>query len=94
MSVEITTEQLNKLLSDTVTAALLAIQTTPAIPQASQPVNEGTRSQTKKPDRPLLEQGIDDAQWQFFTEEWKLYKQMANLTVARIINTELRSCCS
>ena len=95
MSVQITTEQLNKLLADTVTAALQASQGTQVTSDA--PITESnptSRTQAKKPDRPALDQGIDDLQWQFFTEEWKLYKRMANLTANIDIVDELRSCCS
>ena len=96
MAIQITTEQLNKLLADTVSAALQSSQPTSNMqnPVEGNLASPTIRSHTKKPDRPTLDQGIDDSQWHFFTEEWKLYKRMSNLTDANDIVDELRSSCS
>ena len=88
MSVTLTSEQLSQLITDAVSAA--ALQSNTSTDESTAQVN---RSSRRKPDRPSLNQGVDDAQWQFFVEEWNLYKRMANLQDEHI-GDELRLCCS
>lgn len=54
----------------------------------------GSQPNTKKPDRPTLDQGMSETDWLFFIDEWKRYKTQANLSSSSHILPELRNCCS
>lgn len=51
---------------------------------------------TKRPDRPLINSGIDDREWMLFTDTWSRYKTMigAQDGDADTIRMELRTACS
>lgn len=117
MAIELTPEQLSKLIADTVTATLQATPVNsplPAVPVAQganwhavyhpqgRIVDIGTQfaacdiidcSSTKTPERPTLDQDLDEVQWQSFLEEWDQYKRMARVQENRI-SVELMLCCS
>ena len=66
---------------------------------ASQNLNDATVSTkyaTKKPDRPLINAGIDDREWSLFIDTWTRYKRMCNLSAANVetLRLELRASCS
>lgn len=59
--------------------------------------SNGTRNDsvnTKKPDRPVISLNMSEAQWSFFLDEWRIYKNQANIITDAQIVPELRSCCT
>ena len=46
-----------------------------------------------KPDRPSVDLGISEAQWDFFSDEWRIFKLRANID-ATVAKLELRAACS
>ena len=71
---------------------------TPATPDATPvaTVGDGPRYKTKRPDRPVINAGIDDREWALAKDSWVRYKQMCNLsdTDVNAIRLELRASCS
>ena len=69
----------------------------PASTAAQQP-RAPAPSNTKKPDRPIMQLGVGDEQWLFFTKEWEFYKSRANLNLPTTPTSEIASelwwCCS
>lgn len=56
----------------------------------------GNAGKPKKPDRPTVNNNIDDREWALFIDAWSRYKQMCNLMQADVgtVRLELRACCS
>ena len=69
-------------------AALTAVQQ-----QATANNTQATRSRLKGPERPDVDLGFSETQWEFFKDEWGQYKRRAVLRADQI-NDELRACCS
>ena len=58
-----------------------------ATPTATPPVtteSDGPRYKTKRPDRPVINTGIDDREWALAEDSWTRYKQMCNFTLISI----------
>ena len=53
-----------------------------------------TVGQTKKPDRPVVNAGINDREWALFMDTWARYQRMANINDADTLRMELRASCS
>ena len=53
-------------------------------------------NKTKRPDRPVVESGIDDREWALFQDSWKRYKHMANIELTNVntLRMELRAACT
>lgn len=53
-------------------------------------------SKFKKPDRPVINAGIDDREWALFLDSWSRYKSMVGVAVTDVatIRQELRTACS
>ena len=83
-TIELTAERLNDIISGAITAALTANNST---------ATPSNGSNIKKPDRPSVDLDINDNQWSFFLDEWKLYKRRSNLQESDIVD-ELRSSCT
>ena len=49
---------------------------------------------TKKPDRPIINAGMDDREWAVYLDSWSLYKNMTEMTDANKLRMELRASCS
>ena len=51
---------------------------------------------SKKPDRPVINAGIDDREWAIFTDTWSRYKRMIGISAANVdmLRMELRESCS
>ena len=49
---------------------------------------------SKKPDRPVINNGIDDREWAFFIHTWTTYKTMINAVDIAFIRNELHAACS
>ena len=49
---------------------------------------------TKKPDRPIINAGMDDREWAVYLDSWSLYKNMTEITDANKLRMELRASCS
>ena len=65
--------------------------------QQNQRISRGDK--TKKPDRPVINAGIDDREWAVFIDTWSRYKNMIGVNAdegdnAGIIRMELRTACS
>ena len=73
-----------------------AADATPAAPIPQAPIvnNTGHSFKSKKPDRPIISQGMDDREWAFFKDTWNRYKTMIGITDAAAIRLELREACS
>ena len=58
--------------------------------------SDGPRYKTKRPDRPVINTGIDDREWALAEDSWTRYKQMCNFTPTDVdaIRLELRASCS
>ena len=58
--------------------------------------DNGRRYGTKKPDRPVINAGIDDREWVLFLDTWQRYKTMVKISATDIASTrlELRTACS
>ena len=54
----------------------------------------GNASSTKKPDRPVIESGSSDSDWQLFLDTGTRYKRMSRITSLVEVTMELRACCS
>ena len=56
----------------------------------------GTRqtNQTKKPDRPTVDSGMNDREWALLEDSWSRYKKMTNIVDLETIRMELRAACS
>ena len=56
----------------------------------------GTRqtNQTKKPDRPTVDSGMNDREWALLDDSWSRYKKMTNIVDLETIRMELRAACS
>ena len=65
--------------------------TTPITTESDTP-----RYKTKRPDRPVINAGIDDREWALVKDSWVRYKQMCNFseTDVDVIRLELRASCS
>ena len=51
-------------------------------------------SRTKKPDRPVINAGMDDREWAVYLDSWSLYKNMTGINDANVLRNELRASCS
>ena len=60
----------------------------------NQGAGDNTTTKAKRPDRPVINSGIDDREWALFLDTWSRYKQMIGATDAAIIRMELRAACS
>ena len=49
---------------------------------------------TKKPDRPIINAGMDDREWAVYLDSWSLYKNMTEITDENKLRMELRASCS
>ena len=76
----------------------LRTETTPPDNQPAPVTMEGdtSRYKTKRPDRPVINTGIDDREWALAKDSWVRYKQMCNFseTDVNAIRLELRASCS
>ena len=77
-----------------------AAEATPAAPiqQASvaAPILNNTAQasfKSKKPDRPVISQGMDDREWAFFKDTWNRYKTMIGIADVATVSLELREAC-
>ena len=65
---------------------------------AATPANNEVNSsyKPKKPDRPVINPGMDDREWALFTDTWTRYKIMANVPANDVAATrlELWAACS
>ena len=52
------------------------------------------RRKTQRPDRPVINAGIDDREWSLFEDTWSRYKRMVGITDVETIRMELRASCS
>ena len=54
------------------------------------------KSRSKRPDRPVINAGIDDREWELIREAWTRYKQMCEIDDTDVVNIrlELRASCS
>ena len=57
-------------------------------------VNNNNASKAKRPDRPVINAGIDDREWTLFLTTRSRYKRMIGATELAMIRTELRAACS
>ena len=48
---------------------------------------------TRCPDRPMIDSGMNDSEWEVWLDSWKRYKSMTKIGELDMVN-ELRSCCS
>ena len=63
--------------------------------QQQQPnLHQGGRSRTKKPDRPVINAGMDDREWAVYLDSWALYKAMTEIADESKLRMELRASCS
>ena len=55
-----------------------------------------SRYKSKKPDRPIINAGLDDREWVLFLDTWERYKTMVGFATGdvSVIRMELRTCCS
>ena len=83
-------EQMERLHTEN---ARLRDEATNATPQETSN-RARTAGQTKKPDRPVVNAGINDREWALFLDTWARYKQMANVTDTDMLRMELRAACS
>ena len=81
MTVELTQEALQQLLQGAVTAAIQASHVT------------GAQTRTKHAERPEVDVGYSESQWDFFVDEWRTYKRRTALPADKIVD-ELRASCS
>ena len=44
----------------------------------------GTKIKTKRPDRPVINAGINDREWALFDDAWSRYKKMVGVTAADV----------
>ena len=51
-------------------------------------------TKAKRPDRPVINAGIDDREWTLFLDTWSRYKHMIGATDLVTIRMELRAACS
>ena len=51
-------------------------------------------TKAKRPDRPVINAGIDDREWTLFLDTWSRYKHMIGATELVTIRMELRAACS
>ena len=68
-------------------------------PPAAAPVTtegDAPRYKTKRPDRPVINTGINDREWALAKDSWVRYKQMCNFSETDVdaIRLELRASCS
>ena len=58
--------------------------------------NTNSRGKSKKPDRPIINAGIDDREWALFIDTWTRYKSMIGVdgTDVVVVRQELRTACS
>jgi hypothetical protein len=57
-------------------------------------VGDNTGTKAKRPDRPIINAGIDDREWALFLDTWARYKLMIGATELTMIRMELRAACS
>ena len=62
-------------------------------------VASGEKRKTQRPDRPVINAGIDDREWSLFKDTWSRYKQMIGVSSETLgdvetIRMELRASCS
>ena len=62
--------------------------------QNNQNAGENTTSKAKRPDRPIINIGIDKREWALFLDTWSRYKLMIKATDLETIRMELRAACS
>lgn len=87
-----TAEQVTQLLG------LMQQQLTLMQGQQTRP-DSGQAGKSKRPDRPIIEAGIDDREWALFQDTWGRYKKMIGVVstapgYAETIRNELRSSCT
>ena len=73
-----------------------SVQHTPTPPVASAPTTPNaphSATKLRKPERPTVDLGISEAQWDFFADEWRIFKLRAD-TDAAVAKLELRAACS
>ena len=56
--------------------------------------NQTNNNRTKKPDRPVINAGMDDREWAVYLDSWSLYKNMTGITDPNTLRMELRAACS
>lgn len=54
----------------------------------------GDRRKTQRPDRPVINAGIDDREWSLFKDTWSRYKRMIGVNDVETIRMELRASCA
>ena len=85
--------------SDTVANAVLLLQIhaiahqQASAPQPTQPPTATSSSIVKKPDRPSIDLNSSEAQYEFFKDEWRIYKLRANVTSDNDKRLVLRAAC-
>ena len=92
----LTASQLQQLIESAVSGAVGAVLAAQPMPPGpgmpnSQPPSVPTQS-LKRPERPSIDLDANESRWAFFLNEWKFYKQRANLPASAA--GELRACCS
>ena len=86
MAVSLTNEQLKTLMQDAVTAALGALQ-------PSSEAERPTQGKIKHAERPQIDVGCNEDQWEFFQHEWKSYKRRTSIKNTQL-SDELSACCT
>ena len=81
----LTSEEVKTLVLEAMTAVL------DTRPQSSSP--NSAKARVKTAERPEIDVGSNEDQWEFFLHEWDLYKRRTLLEVSRV-SDELRACCT
>ena len=98
-----TEEQVQKLISlvETQMTALTSLSEENAqlrveVATAAAATPQTSKSRSKRPDRPLINAGIDDREWELIREAWTRYKLMCEIDDGDVakIRLELRASCS
>ena len=84
--------------NEQVAALLTLLQDQMTLMKEQQQNNPGAgdnmATKAKRPDRPVINAGIDDREWALFLDTWSRYKQMIGATDVAVIRMELRAACS
>ena len=83
--------------NEQVTQMLTLMQEQITLLRTQQPADQSKK--TRRPDRPIVNAGIDDREWALFEDTWSRYKTMINVSStndddAQTIRLELRASCS
>lgn len=99
MATEQQLQQVINLLQQQMTTVVTLQEENAALREGQTANNDGNphnRNKSKKPDRPIINAGIDDREWALFMDTWARYKSMigVNNTDVATVRQELRTACS